>query len=73
MVNQILPPTLISNFNVNDRQHLNNSISRLESLNRFTRFAGPVLWKALPSNITSQTSLNLFSKKLKSYMLDQLS
>ena len=73
MVNQILPPTLISNFNVNDRQHLNNSISRLESLSRFTRFAGPVLWKALPSNITSLTSLNLFSKKLKSYMLDQLS
>ena len=49
MVHQILPPTLILNFNVNDRQQLNNSISRLEALSRFTRFAGPVLWKALPS------------------------
>ena len=72
LMNQTLPPSLASNFNVNDRNQLFNSISRLESLHNFVRFAGPRLWNNLPSSISSQTSLVTFSKKLKKYFLDQL-
>ena len=72
LMNQILPPSIAANFNVNDRNQLFSSISRLESLSNFVRFAGPRLWKNLPASISSLTSLDTFSKKLKIHMLEQL-
>ena len=71
-MNQILPPSIASNFNINDRNQLCISLSRLKSLSNFVRFAGPSLWKNLPASVSSQTYLDTFSKKLKEYMLEQL-
>ena len=72
LMNQTLPQSLASNFNVNDRNQLFNPISRLDSLRNFVLFAGPRLWKNLPTSISSLTSLDTFSKKLKMYFLNQL-
>ena len=47
LMNQILPPSIASNFIINDRNQLFTSISRLKSLSNFVRFAGPGLWKKL--------------------------
>jgi hypothetical protein len=70
--NDILPPTLVSNFNFNNRAQLTHSISRLSTLKNYVLFAGPRLWDDLPSNITSKTSLNVFSKTLKKHMITLL-
>ena len=72
LMNQILPPSIASNFIINDRNQLFTSISRLKSLSNFVLFAGPVFWKKLPASVSSQTSLDTFSKKLKELMLEQL-
>ena len=72
LVNGFLPPTLASNFKINNRLQLFNSISRLESLGNYVRFAGPRLWNDLPVNLTAKTTLNTFSKHLKVHLLDQL-
>ena len=72
LVNGFLPPTIASNFNINKRLQIFNSISRLETLRNFVKFAGPRLWNDLPINLTTITTLNAFSKHLKQSMLDQL-
>ena len=72
LVNGFLPPTLALNFNINNRLQLFNSISRLETLRKFVKFAGPQLWNDLPTDLTTKTSLNTFSKHLKQFMIEQL-
>ena len=67
--NGFLPESLASNFRINERSNVTNSISRLESLKRFTLFAGPKLWNELPSLITNKPSLNSFSNTLKKYFI----
>ena len=72
LFNGFLPTSISSNYHLNNRSQLFNSISRLESLSNFVRFAGPRLWNDLPASLTAKTTLNTFSKHLKLHILDQL-
>ena len=67
--NGFLPESLANNFRNNARTNVTNSMSRLDSLKRFTLFAGPKLWNELPSRITTKPSLNCFSNSLKKYLI----
>ena len=67
--NGLLPESLANKFRINERNNVTNPISRLESLKRFTLFAGPKLWNELPSLITNKPSLNSFSNSLKKYFI----
>ena len=70
LYNGFLPASLAKNFNLNTRNQISNSLSRLESLKKFILFAGPLQWRELPSPIREKTSLKSFSNALKSYLLD---
>ena len=70
LYNGFLPASLAKNFNLNTRNQISNSLSRLESLKKFILFAGPLQWRELPSSIREKTSLKSFSNALKSYLLD---
>ena len=65
-----LPESLVKNFRTNIRTKFSTAFSRLDSLKKFVLFAGPQLWKDLPTNITNKPSLDSFSKTLKNYFID---
>ena len=67
--NGYLPESLVKNFRTNKRTKFSKSNSRLESLNKYILFAGPQLWKELPSEITKKPSLDSFSTSLKKYLI----
>ena len=66
--NGYLPESLSKNFHYNSRTGFSMSISRLQSLNQFVRFAGPKLWRDLPSDLTEKPSLDSFTKAYKIYL-----
>ena len=66
--NGYLPESLSNNFRSNSRTGFSMPISRLKSLNQFVRFAGPKLWRELPSTLTSKPSLDSFTKAYKVYL-----
>ena len=66
--NGYLPESLSKNFHYNSRTGFSMSISRLQSLNQFIRFAGPKLWRDLPSDLTEKPSLDSFTKAYKVYL-----
>ena len=68
--NGYLPESLVKNFRSNTRTKFSTAFSRLESLKNFVIFAGPQLWKKLPTNITNKPSLDSFSKTFKKYLID---
>ena len=68
--NGYLPESLVKNFRSNIRTKFSTAFSRLESLKNFVVFAGPQLWKKLPTNITNKPSLDSFSKTFKKYLID---
>ena len=71
LYNGYLPVSLAKNFNLNHRNQISNSLSRLESLKKFILFTGPLQWRDLPTSITSKPSLKSFSHALKEYFLDK--
>ena len=68
--NGYLPESLVKIFRTNIRAKFSTAFSRLESLKNFVVFAGPQLWKKLPTNITNKPSLDSFSKTFKKYLID---
>ena len=70
--NGYLPQCLTNNFNLNSRNQLTNSISRLDSLKRFSLFTGPKVWNELPRSIKDKTTFKSFSNNVKTYFLDEL-
>ena len=68
--NGFLPDSLVNNFRTNKRTKFSKSFYRLESLKNFIIFAGPELWKKLPSYITEKSSLDSFTRTLKKYLLN---
>ena len=70
--NGYLPQCLANNFNLNSRNQLTNSLSRLDSLKRCSHFAGPKVWSELPQSIKDKTTLKSFIDNAKSYFLNEL-
>ena len=66
--NGYLPESLSDNFRSNSRTGFSMPISRLQSLNQYVRFAGPKLWRELPSDLTDKPSLDSFTKAYKIYL-----
>ena len=71
--NGYLPQSLASNFNVNSRNQITKSYSRLESLKRFSLFTAPSIWNKLPNSIKDKTTLKSFSDSVKLHLLNELS
>lgn len=65
-------PQLLYQTSTSTIEPNSHTISRLATLKNYVLFAGPRLWDDLPSNITSKTSLNVFSKTLKKHMITLL-
>ena len=63
-----LPENLSNNFRCNPRTGFSMPISRLQSLKQFVRFAGPKLWRDLPSDLTNKPSLDSFTIAYKKYL-----
>ena len=70
--NGYLPQSLASNFNVNSRNQITKSYSRLESLKRFSLFTAPSIWNKLPNSIKDKTTLKSFSDSVKLHLLNEL-
>ena len=74
LVNGVLPQSLASHFNSNERTIYSNSLSRLTSLNRFVLYAGPVFWEEqVPLNIRQCKTLKSFSSSLMNHIFNTLS
>ena len=76
--NGLLPNTLLSLFNSNSFYHLYNTRNAANLSTPFYTlsischnviYKGVSIWNSLPRNIKNCTSLNLFKRKLKSYLL----
>jgi hypothetical protein len=72
LFNGFLPPSLTSQFNPNERTMFSFSMSRLVSLQGFILFAGPSVWNQIPASIQQKSSLNSFSKAVKSHLFESL-
>ena len=70
--NGYLPQCLSNNFNRNSRNQVTNSISRLDSLKRFSLFTAPKVWNELPQTIRSKSTLKSFSDNVKKQFLNEL-
>ena len=66
--NGYLPESLSNNFRSNSRTGFSMPISRLQSLNQFVRFAGPKLWRELPTDLTHKPSLDSFTRAYKLHL-----
>ena len=76
--NRLLPSIFLDLFQTSSQIHNYNTRSATSirpykfrtNIKQFTvLFQGPKIWNALPSTLTSSTSLFFFSKKLKSFLL----
>lgn len=70
--NGYLPQSLASNLNVNSRNQITKSYSRLESLKRFSLFTAPSIWNKLPNSTKDKTTLKSFSDSVKLHLLNEL-
>ena len=68
--NGYLPSSLVSNFNVNSRNQITRSYSRLETLKRFSLFTAPSIWNKLPNTTKDKHTLKSFSDSAKLYLLN---
>ena len=69
--NNLLPPSLASNFRTN-RNQVVLIHNRLQSSSKHITYAGPRIWLDLPENIQNKTSLKSFTKSFKEYLLSNL-
>ena len=69
--NNLLPPSLASNFRTN-RNQVVLIHNRLQSSSKHITYAGPTIWLDLPENIQNKTSLKSFTKSFKEYLLSNL-
>ena len=67
--NGFLPTCLSNNFQRNSRNQVSQSISRLDSLKRFSLFTAPKVWNELPQLVKSKPTLKSFSKAVQNYLL----
>ena len=70
--NNLLPPSLSSNFRLNNRNQLAVTYNRLIQSASHITYAGPKLWNGIPSNIQDKTTPKSFSSAMKAYLLDKL-
>ena len=70
--NNLLPPSLSANFKQNNRNQLTTSYNRLAQSARHITYAGPKLWKAVPSNIQDKVTPKSFSNAMKAFLIDKL-
>ena len=70
--NGYLPQSLVSNFNVNSRNQITRSYSRLESLKRFSLFTAPLTWNKLPNSTKDKSTLKSFTDSVKLHFLNDL-
>ena len=66
--NSFLPDSLSKNFRRNNRTGYSMTYSRLSSLNQYILFAGPKLWRDLPTELTNKPSLGSFTSAYKIYL-----
>ena len=70
--NGLLPSCLVDNFQHNSRNQISQSISRLDSLKRFSLFTAPKVWNELPQAIKSKPTLKSFTNNVKKHLLNEL-
>ena len=70
--NNLIPSSLAANFKQNNRNQLTVSYNRLVQSARHITYAGPKLWKAIPSNIQDKATPKSFSNSMKTFLLDKL-
>ena len=70
--NELLPPSLARNFNLNSRNQLTISHNRLEHSAKHITYAGPRLWSAIPEDIQNKLTPKSFSNSMQNFFLDNL-
>ena len=70
--NNLIPPSLSTNFKQNNRSQLTISYNRLAQSAKHITYAGPNLWKAIPLNIQDKPTPKSFSSSMKAFLLDRL-
>ena len=70
--NNLIPPSLSTNFKQNNRSQLTISYNRLAQSAKHITYAGPNLWKAIPLNIQDKPTPKSFSSAMKAFLLDRL-
>ena len=70
--NNLLPPSLSSNLRLNNRNQLGVPYNRLIQSASHIKYAGPKLWKGIPSNVQDKTTPKSFSNAMKAFLLDKL-
>ena len=70
--NELLPPSLTRNFNLNSRNQLTISHNRLEHSAKHITYAGPRLWSAIPADIQNKLTPKSFSNSMKNFLLANL-
>ena len=72
LYNGFLPSSLTSNFALNQRTLYSVSSSRLDSLDRYIVYSGPITWNKIPPAIKTKPSLRSFTKNLRKHLLNQI-
>ena len=70
--NELLPPSLSSNFKLNNRNQLALSYNRLDLSSKHIIYSGPRLWNSIPTDLQNKLTPKSFSKSMKEFLLENL-
>ena len=70
--NNLIPPSLSSNFRLNHRNQITITYNRLLQSARHITYVGPKLWNEIPQNIQDKATPKSFSTAMKAFLIDKL-